>query len=68
MGCVGTWFVLLRTMGCEKSHFTFVLAFVADGQKLKPFVVVGGVCPIPELVLVSGAVYNWNSWVNKELM
>ena len=46
---VGTRSVPLRTTGHEKSRFTVVLGAMADGWKLKPFVVVKGVRPIPEL-------------------
>ena len=42
---VGTRSVPLRTTGHEKSRFTVVLAAMADGRKLKPFVVLKGVRP-----------------------
>ena len=39
--------VPIRTTGHEKGQFTVSLAAMADGQKLKPFVVFKGVWPIP---------------------
>ena len=46
---VGARSVPMRTTGNEKSRFTVVLAVMADGRKLKPFVVLKGVRPIAEL-------------------
>ena len=41
-------------MGYEKVCFTVLLiASIVDGVKLKPFVVLRGVCPIPEVTQVS---------------
>ena len=60
----------LRTTGHEKSCFTDVLDSMADGWKLnKPFVVLRGVCPIPEPIRISGVVvaYSQNGWLNEQL-
>ena len=38
-----------RTTGHEKARFTVVLGALADGSKLKPFVVLKVIRPIPEL-------------------
>ena len=60
--------VPLRTTH-EKSCFTVVLVAVTDGQKPKPFVILKGVHPIPELDQNSGVVvaYNQNEWMNEQL-
>ena len=61
--------VPVRTTGHEKNRFTVVLAAMADGRKLKPYVVFKGVRPIPELNKVSGVVValSNNGWMNKKL-
>ena len=66
---VGARSVPLRTTGHEKSRFTVVLAAMADGRKLKPFVVLKGVRPIAELARISGVVvaYSRNGWMNEQL-
>ena len=60
--------VPLRTTGHKKSRFTVVLSAMADGRKLKPYVVFKGMRTIPELntpgVVV---VLSKNGWMNEEL-
>ena len=46
---VGVRSVPVRSTGHEKARFTVALAAMADGRKLKPFVVFKGVRSIPEL-------------------
>ena len=41
--------VPLRTIGHEKGRLTVVLSAMADGKKLKPYVVFKGVRAIPEM-------------------
>ena len=59
----------VRTTGHDKNRFTVCLAAMADGRKLKPYVVFKGVRPIPELQKVSGVVValSRNGWMNEEL-
>ena len=59
----------MRTTGHEKGRFTVVLSAMADGKKLKPFVVFKGVRPVVELLRVSGVVvaFSKNGWMNEEL-
>ena len=45
---VGERSVSVRATGHDKSHFTDIPAAMADGRKLKPFIVFKGVHPIPE--------------------
>lgn len=61
--------VPLRTTGHDKARFTVVLAAMADGRKLKPYVVFKGVRTIAELAKVSGVVvaYSRNGWMNETL-
>lgn len=59
----------VRSTGHDKGRFTVVLAAMADGRKLKPYVVFKGVRPIAELNKVSGVVvaYSKNGWMNEKL-
>ena len=59
--------VPLRITGHEKAHFTVVLGAMADGSKLKPFVVLKGIRPIPELSRIQGVVVadSPNGWMNE---
>ena len=59
---VGECSVSVRATGLDKSHFTVILAAMADGRKLKPFIVLKGVHPIPELTKIPGVVVclSWN--------
>ena len=61
--------VPVRSTGHNKGQFTVVLAAMADGRKLNPFVVFKGVRPIAELdrkprVIVA---YSRNDWMNEEI-
>ena len=60
--------VPLRTTGHVKGRFTIVLSAMADGRKLKPYVVFKGVRAIPEMS-TSGVVValSKNGWINEEL-
>ena len=59
----------IRTTGHDKGRFTVVLAAMADGKKLKPYVVFKGVRPVAELARIPGVVvaYSRNGWMNEEL-
>ena len=46
--------ISIRTTGHDKGHFTVVPAAMADGRKLKPYVVFKGVRPVAELAKISG--------------
>ena len=60
--------VPLRTTGHKKSRFTVVLSAMADGRKLKPYVVFKGVRTIPELNTPGVVVaLSKNGWMNEEL-
>lgn len=61
--------VPIRTTGHDKGRFTVVLAAMADGRKLKPFVVFKGVRPVAELMRVQGVVvaFSKNGWMNEVL-
>ena len=61
--------VSIRTTGHDKGRFTVTLAAMADGRKLKPFVVFKGVRIIPELNCVPGVVValSQNGWMNQAL-
>ena len=61
--------VPIRSTGHEKGRFTVVLAAMADGRKLNPFVVFKGVRPIAELDRESGVIvaYSKNGWINEGL-
>ena len=53
---VSTRSVQLRTMWHEKYHFTVVLGAMANGQKLKPFIFLRCICPIPKVDWILGVV------------
>ena len=58
----------LRTTGHEKSRFTVILSAMADGRKLKPYVVFKGVRAIPEQNTPGVVVgLSKNGWMNEEL-
>ena len=60
--------VPLRTTGHEKGRFTVVLSAIADGRKLKPYVVLKGVRAIPEMNTTGVVVaLSKNGWMNEEL-
>ena len=61
--------VLICTTRHNKGRFTVILAAMANGRKLKPFVVFKGVRIIPELTRVPGVVVavSQNSWMNEPL-
>ncbi len=66
---VGERTVSVRTTGHDKGRFTVILAAMADGRKLKPFIVFKGIRPIPELVKIPGVVVylSRNGWMNETL-
>ena len=55
--------------GTKKGHFTVILTAMADGRKLKPFVVFKGVRLIVELTQCPGVVVmmSRNRWMNEDL-
>ena len=59
----------IRTTGHEKNRFTVCLCAMANGRKLKPYVVFKGVRSIPELQNASGVMASSarNGWMNEEL-
>ena len=61
--------ITIRTTGHDKGRFTVVLSAMADGRKLKPYVVFKGVRPIAELSKIPGVVvaYSKNGWMNEGL-
>ncbi len=61
--------VPICTTGHDKGRFTVALSAMADGTKLKPFVVFKGVRPVAELHRVSGVIvaYSRNGWMNESL-
>ena len=65
----GSRSVPVQTTGHEKSRFTVVLSAMADGRKLKPYIIFKGVRPIPELKQVQGVVValSKNGWMNENL-
>lgn len=62
--------ISIRTTGHDKGHFTVALAAMADGRKLKQYVVFKGVRPVVELAKIPGVVvaYSRNGWLDEELM
>jgi hypothetical protein len=48
--------ISIRTTGHDKGRFTVVLAAMADGRKLKLYIVFKGVRPIAELATIPGIV------------
>lgn len=65
--CTGDRSVQVRSTGHDKGRFTVVLAAMADGCKVSPFVVFKGVRPIADLARESGVVvaYSRNGWMNE---
>lgn len=61
--------VCIRTTGHDKMRFTVVLAGMADGRKLRAFVIFKGVRPVGELMATQGVVvaFSPNGWMNQEL-
>ena len=61
--------VCIRTTGHDKMRFTVVLAGMADGRKLRAFVIFKGVRPVAELMATQGVVvaFSPNGWMNQEL-
>ncbi len=61
--------VPIRTTGHDKGRLTVTLAAMADGRKLKPYVVFKGVRPIAELDKEPGIIvaYSKNGWMNENL-
>ena len=53
---IGERSVSIRTTGHDKGRFTVILAAMADGRKLKPFIVFKGVRPIAALAKVPGVI------------
>ena len=66
---LGNHSVPIHTTGHNKGRFTVVLSAMADGMKLKPFVVFKGVRPIAELHSIPGVVVAMspNGWMNEAL-
>ena len=62
--------VPLRTIGHEKARFAVVLGVMTDDSKLKPFVVLKGIRPIPEHSRIQGVVvaYSPNGCMNEQLI
>jgi len=60
--------VPILTTGHEKARFTVCLAAMADGTKLKPFIVFKGVRQDPKLLKYPGVVvtYSRNGWMNEQ--
>ena len=61
--------VPVRSTGHDKGRFTVALAAMADGRKLRPYVIFKGVRPISELDKEPGVVvaYSKNGWMNEKL-
>ena len=61
--------VPIHTTGHDKGRFTVILAAMADGSKLKPYVVFKGVRAVPELTTIRGVVMalSKKGWMNEEL-
>ena len=67
---VGERSIPIHTTGHDdKGCFTVILTALADGRKLKPFVVFKGVCLIQELTWFPGAVVcmHRNGWMSEDL-
>ena len=52
--------VPVRTTGHDKARYTVVLAAMADGKKLKPYVVFKGVRPVAELSKIPGVIVAYS--------
>ena len=65
---MGVKSVPILTTRHEKARFTVCLAAMADGTKLKPFVVIKGVQQDPKLIKYPGVVvtYSCNGWMNEQ--
>ena len=63
---VGEQSVSIHITGHDKGRFNIILAAMADGRKLKPFVVFKGVRAIPELSHFSNVVVaiSQKGWIN----
>ena len=61
--------VCIHTTGHDKMRFIVVLSAMADGRKLKPYVIFKGVRQVAELVVTDGVVvaFSCNGWINKQL-
>ena len=61
--------VWIRTTGHDKMRFTVVLSAMADGRKLKPYVIFKGMRKVAELVATEGVVvaFSRNGWMNEQL-
>ena len=61
--------ISIRTRGHDKGRFTVILAAMADGRKLKPYVVFKGVRPVAALMATQGVVvaFSRNGWMNEAL-
>jgi len=61
--------VPVHTTGHDKGRYTVVLAAMADGRKLKPYVVFKGVRPKAELQRVPGVIVamSKNGWMDEKL-
>jgi hypothetical protein len=66
----GSRSVPLRTTGHDKARFTVVLAAMADGRKLKPYVIFKGVRRSQELDRIPGVVValSRNGWMTEDLI
>ena len=66
---VGERSIPIRTTGHKKGCFTVILTAMADGRKLKPFVVFKRVRLIMELTQCPGVVVmmSRNGWMNENL-
>lgn len=61
---VGECSVSVSITGHNKLRFTVTIAAMADGRKLKPYMVFKGVCTIAEVTRVPGMVVALIQWVN----
>lgn len=61
--------ISIRTTGHDKGRFTVILAAMADGRKLKPYIVFKSVHPVAALTEISGVVvaFSKNGWMNEAL-
>ena len=66
---IGTRSVPVRSIGHEKARFTVVLTAMANGKKLKPFIVFNGIRVVTELAKVPAVVValSRNGWMNTDL-
>lgn len=61
--------ISIGTTSHNKGRFTVILAAMADGRKLKPYVVFKGVQPVAALMAIPGVVvaFSKNGWMNEDL-